>query len=76
MHRDMTLTRAILVCLRDHDSSWLARPQLVVPVPTDNPDILDYHLNLCEQAGFIVVRRGTGQPPQMQLTWKGCGSFA
>ena len=31
--------------------------------------VLQYHIDLCEQAGFVRLR--TGVNPQIQLTWSG-----
>ena len=34
-------------------------------------EVFTYHLSLCEQAGFIKVKRATGKPQELQLTWTG-----
>ena len=70
MRRDRVLIRAILEFLRGADSPWVGRRELRA-VEAPRPDILDYHLSLCEQAGFVVVAREPGRDQRFQLTWTG-----
>ena len=36
-----------------------------------HPCILDYHVVLCEQAGFVVGDHKHGRDTRWQLTWQG-----
>ena len=38
---------------------------------TNDPAVFSYHLSLCEQAEFVVVRREAGVEQLVQLTWAG-----
>ena len=66
MRRNMELIEAILGIFEGQDKSWAGRPH---PPEGIRQDIFDYHLALCEQAGFIAVQRKSGEGQKFQLTW-------
>ena len=70
MRRDKTLIRTILERLAQQDSPWMERDRVLDGLG-EQVDALNYHVSLCEQAGYVVVRRRTGEAQQLQLTWEG-----
>ena len=70
MQRDRNLIRAILEHLAAHPEPWAERPA-PNEVNCQSVAVFSYHISLCEQAGFLAVRRRRGQPQQVQLTWDG-----
>ena len=53
MKRDKQLIRAILEYVEEHgdgyDGTWITRIQ----VPAESAEVLDYHVRLCFDAGFL-----------------------
>lgn len=64
MKRYMTLIRAVLEYVECHgDSEFLSPPE----VDGYTPAQVDYHIQLCEQAGYLETQ--SGYPSA--LTWEG-----
>ena len=77
MRRDMKLIRWILQFLADRDDPWIDWSE-IAPAGRDkmkaDEKILDYHVSLCVQAGFLEIGRGDDASsllPTYQLTWGG-----
>lgn len=68
MRRNRVLMRRLLAYLTESERPWAPRPETPEGV---EEDVLDYHLSLAEQAGWVIVRRKPGQAPQFQVTWQG-----
>ena len=72
MKRRQEVILKILQWLENRESPWNDPPEtLADPVDGQPMDaaMLKYHVDLCEQAGFV---RMTGtRKPQIQLTWAG-----
>lgn len=72
MKRRQEVILKILEWLENRESPWDGLPEkLADPVNGNLMDaaVIRYHVNLCEQAGFI--RMNGAKQPQIQLTWKG-----
>ena len=69
MKRDRQLIRAILEYLAAQPGAWAQRPEPLAGC--ESVEIFTYHLSLCEQAGFVAVRRASGKSQKFQLTWTG-----
>lgn len=63
MQLQMSLIRQILASLESSQDPW-AQPR----TPSYDKRVVDYHVDLCEQAGFIRRRDGSRM---VQLTWTG-----
>ena len=64
MKRHMNLIRAVLEYVECHgDSEFLAPPE----VDGYSPGEIEYHIQLCEQAGYLETR----QAYPRTLTWDG-----
>ena len=63
----------LLEWLRGRQSVWSEFPETLadpaLPGELLDPAALGYHIDLCEQAGFVEVR--SGRHPSLRLTWKG-----
>ena len=72
MKRRQELIRKILEWFEKVDSPWSDLPDTLAD-PCDgqllDAAVIQYHIDLCEQAGFIRVK--PGEKPQIQLTWAG-----
>jgi repressor of nif and glnA expression len=72
MKRRQEVILKVLQWLEDRQSPWNDLPEtLADPVNGElmDPAVIRYHIDLCEQAGFIRMN-GT-KDPQIQLTWTG-----
>ena len=54
MRRQPELIKKILLVLQAHKSPWMPAENVAAAITEPEPDILAYHIDLCEQAGFIV----------------------
>ena len=73
MKRRHELILKILEWLESRSSPWEEHPSELADPVTGEPvakDVLQYHVDLCGQAGLIRVKSG-GSAPQLQLTWAG-----
>ena len=73
MKRRHELLLKILEWLESRSSPWEEHPSELADPVTGEPvakDVLEYHVDLCGQAGWIRVKSG-GSAPQLQLTWAG-----
>ena len=68
MRRNLDLIKAILLWLEQQPDPWCEPPSVIEGFKHDR---VDYHLNLCEEAGFIRRNRPGARPQRVQLTWKG-----
>ena len=61
MRRDKKLIRAILEYPEEHGdgfcATWITRLQ----VPAESADVLDYHVRLCIDAGFLKTKKRQGE---------------
>jgi len=72
MKRRQEVILKILKWFQNTDSPWTDVPDtLADPCNGQLLDaaVIQYHIDLCEQAGFIRVK--PGETPQVQLTWAG-----
>ena len=72
MKRRQDVIRKILQWLEKCQSPWTDLPDtLADPASGQLMDaaLIKYHIDLCEQAGFIRMK--DGKKPQIQLTWSG-----
>ena len=73
MKRRQELITAILEWLENRESPWSDLPTTTVGTsgePVD-PAVIKYHVDLCEQAGFVRIAGRDTTLPQIQLTWAG-----
>ena len=72
MKRRQEVILKILAWFEKIESPWSDLPDTLAD-PCDgqllDAAVIQYHIDLCEQAGFIRVK--LGQKPQAQLTWAG-----
>ena len=74
MKRRHELILKILEWLETRSAPWEEGPAEVADPVSGEPvakDVLQYHVDLCEQAGLVRVKRGGGSTPRLQLTWAG-----
>ena len=74
MRQRHELILKILEWLESRSTPWEERPAELADPVNGEPvakDVLQYHVDLCEQAGLIRVKKGGGSTPQLQLTWTG-----
>ncbi len=72
MKRRQEVILKILQWLENRESPWDDLPETLAGPLKGNPmdaAVIRYHIDLCEQAGFI--RMNGARQPQIQLTWKG-----
>ena len=72
MRRRKDVILKILRWLETLESPWSDLPaDLADPVSGDLIDsaVMKYHIDLCEQAGFVRTKHA--ENPQIQLTWAG-----
>ena len=70
MRRQLALIGKVLLALREYDQPWMPAFKLEQRVEVNSdPQILAYHVDLSEQAGFIVRRERDSV--EWQLTWAG-----
>ncbi len=72
MQRRQEVILKILAWFEKVESPWSDLPDALADPRTGkslDAAIIQYHVDLCEQAGFIRVKPGSR--PQVQLTWAG-----
>ena len=74
MKRRQEVITAILQWLEERESPWSDLPTTLTD-PAGNqpldPAVVKYHIDLCEQAGFVRITGEKTRLPQIQLTWEG-----
>ena len=74
MRRRHELILKILEWLESTSAPWKERAAELADPVNGEPvakDVLQYHVDLCEQAGLIRVKKGGGSTARLQLTWTG-----
>ena len=74
MKRRQEVITAILQWLTSRESRWSDLPESLTDPATSeamDPAELRYHMDLCEQAGFVRTTGRDTTLPQIQLTWTG-----
>ncbi len=68
MKRDMRLIHLILLSLEKRPQPWELAHAIVSDLPDVSDELVRYHLDLCQQAGFVNSRRSQ---TEYQLAWAG-----
>ena len=74
MKRRQEVITAILDWLESRESPWSDLPTTLTDPAGDQPldaAVVKYHIDLCEQAGFVRIAGRETRLPQIQLTWTG-----
>ncbi len=76
MRRQIELIRQILAFLAERDETWVEQRIVLDALDghakgSKRSEIVDYHIDLCLQAGFLAREQKDPPPFRLQITWQG-----